>query len=207
MGYELHITRKTHWWDGDGPTITLAEWQQLVERDAELSAYLEVDEASRGKAASYLDQEGALRWDDGEVLSKNPDESLVVKMVAIAAALDARVLGDDDEVYAEDGTARPVPSAPPEPRASLFSRIWSWVVARRTRRSLHAAAPAFRVGSRVHDPWGSRGTVMKVDRHAMGGLGRVVVQFDDGRQNCVAYVASGLELDNGPAIGTDYGDA
>jgi hypothetical protein len=41
----------------------------------------------------------------------------------------------------------------------------------------------------------------------MGGLGRVVVQFDDGRPNCVAYVASGLELDHGPAIGTDHGDA
>ncbi len=201
MGYDLHITRKTNWSDGDGPTISLAEWQQLVERDAELSAYLEVDEASRGKVASYRDQEGALRWDDGEVLTKNPDESLLIKMVAIAAALDARVLGDDDEVYGEDGTARPALPAPPEPRASLFSRIWSWVVARRRRRSLHATAPAFRVGSRVHDPWGNRGTVMKVDRHAMGGLGRVVVQFDDGRQHCVACVASGLELDSRTAAG------
>jgi len=202
MGYDLHITRKAQWSDDDGPTVSLAEWQKLVERDPELSAYRDVREEDRGKGASYRDQAGALWWDDGEVRVKNPDESLVLKLVEIAAALNAQVQGDDGEVYGEDGTARPLPTAQPTPEPSLLSRLRSWLTAGRTTRELQSAAPAFKIGSRVRDSWGNRGTILEVDRRAMGKLGRVVVRFDDGREHCVAYVASGLELDGGPASGS-----
>jgi hypothetical protein len=197
VGYDLHITRKSSWGDDDGPTISLPEWQHFVERDPELSAYRDVGEEDSDRFASWRDQQGVLVWDGGEVRSRNPDKSLVIKMVAIAAALYAQVQGDDEEIYGADGTARPSLAAEPTPPPSLLSRIRSWFRSRRTTRSLQSAAPAFKIGSRVRDPWGSCGTILEVDRRAMGGLGRVVVRFDDGREQGVAYVASGLELDGG----------
>jgi len=44
------------------------------------------------------------RWWDrsGEVNTKNPDEAVIAKLVVIAKALNARVLGDDDEIYGVD---------------------------------------------------------------------------------------------------------
>jgi hypothetical protein len=35
MGYDLHITRKQHSSDEDGPAIGLSEWQELIEQDPE----------------------------------------------------------------------------------------------------------------------------------------------------------------------------
>jgi hypothetical protein len=32
-GYDLHITRKVHWADSDGPQISQAEWQEYVKQD------------------------------------------------------------------------------------------------------------------------------------------------------------------------------
>jgi hypothetical protein len=40
-----------------------------------------------------------LDWRDGQVVVKNPDEILLGKMCEIAAALGARVLGDEGEFY------------------------------------------------------------------------------------------------------------
>ncbi len=36
MGYEVHITRKEHWSDEDGPELTLDEWESTVQSDPEL---------------------------------------------------------------------------------------------------------------------------------------------------------------------------
>jgi hypothetical protein len=89
MGYDLHITRKGNWSGEVGRTISLSEWQQSVEYDPELSFYSEVGDEDRGKVASYRDEDGALGWDNGEVRAKNPERSLIAKMVAIAGILGA----------------------------------------------------------------------------------------------------------------------
>jgi hypothetical protein len=99
MGYDLHITRRASWSDEDGLAITLAEWQQLVADDPELA----FDSGTARDTASWsgdstLD-EPWLMWCDGEVRTKNPDEALIRKMIALAAQLDAQVQGDDGEVY------------------------------------------------------------------------------------------------------------
>ena len=36
MGYEVHITRRQHWLDEDGPSIALNEWLKVVHSDPEM---------------------------------------------------------------------------------------------------------------------------------------------------------------------------
>ncbi len=194
MGYDLHITRKTHWSDEDGPLIPLTQWQQLIDDDADLTLYEEVGPEDLGKAASYGDDAGALRWEEGEIRAKNPESALVVKMAVIAAALGATLQGDDGEIYRADGSSfDPQPSAPP-PRPSALDRIREWFREKRLTREFRQKAPAFKVGCRVKDLWGDMGTVLEIDRRANGGLGHLRVRMDDGGDQNLAYYACGLEI-------------
>ena len=36
MGYEIHITRKTEWFDEDGPEISLEDWKAYIASDPEM---------------------------------------------------------------------------------------------------------------------------------------------------------------------------
>jgi hypothetical protein len=81
MGYDLHITRKACWVDDDGPTITLDEWKALVMSDPEMS----LDGFHVGVA--------------GDIVVKNPDKEIRVKMYQIAQKLGAKVQGDERELY------------------------------------------------------------------------------------------------------------
>ncbi|MGD0389757.1 MAG: hypothetical protein ABSC42_12475 [Tepidisphaeraceae bacterium] len=199
MGYELHITRKVNWSDEDGPAIALSEWQKLVDGDADLSWYSQVGAEDSGKVASWKNDQGTLRWDEGQIVSKNPEEALIIKMVALAAKLGATAQGDDGEIYRPDGSSfEPTPPTPPAP--SLIDQIRQWFRRRKTRRNLEATLPRFTVGKRVRDAWGFRGTLIEV---STAGLGCLVVKYDDGRQQSFAYIASGLELDEGTSTVAD----
>lgn len=102
MGYDLHITRKDDWTDENGPVITAEEWRALIDSDPEL----ELDSDTRcvmsdGEFvfATWNGQAGVLGHYAGEITSKNPDESLIAKMIEIANRLGAKVQGDDGEMY------------------------------------------------------------------------------------------------------------
>jgi hypothetical protein len=57
------------------------------------------------------DDEAWLDWFDGNISTKNPDEPLLHKMVDIAARLDAKVQGDDGELYDHEQIGRvPTPT-------------------------------------------------------------------------------------------------
>ena len=99
MGYDLHVTRKSSWADEDGPEISLEEWLAYAASDSEVLPDLE--NAGRENWTIKL-PEGTwpLWWDSrGELVTKNPDPPAIAKLVRIASALSARVLGDDDEIY------------------------------------------------------------------------------------------------------------
>lgn len=99
MGYDVHITRAQHWSENDGHWITTEEWLDVVRNDPELSL-----DGNNGpyfanwNSQSTLDDPW-LDWFDGNIYTKNPDDSVVDKMIAIARRLGARVQGDDGEVY------------------------------------------------------------------------------------------------------------
>lgn len=98
-GYDLHITRKVHWADSDGPQISQAEWQEYVKQDRQVAH----DPAnSEFDFVVSLPGESFPIWLDprlGELVTKDPSQRAVVKLIDIARALRARVQGDDGEVY------------------------------------------------------------------------------------------------------------
>ena len=99
MGYDFHITRKEHWADYEGPRISLEEWTAYAGSDIDLKPDSDNPGAENWIVTNH-DGPCPLWWDaNGEIIAKNPEQSMVEKMVAIANALGARVLGDDGEVY------------------------------------------------------------------------------------------------------------
>jgi hypothetical protein len=94
MGYDFHITRRDDWYD-EGADISADEWLKYVESDPELS----IDE-SNGKYFAIW-KEDWLDWRRGEIYTKNPRKNLVEKMIQIANRLNAKVQGDEGEVYIE----------------------------------------------------------------------------------------------------------
>lgn len=99
MGYDVHITRAENWSDNQGCEITAAEWHSVIDTDPELrpagynGPHLAIWEAHPSNDEAWLD------WCDGNITTKHPDEPLLRKMVEIAARLDAKVQGDDGELY------------------------------------------------------------------------------------------------------------
>src|SRR5262249_1255353 len=102
MGYDIHITRKTNWFD-EGPEITLDEWEAYAESDPELSGegwvnWLIDGNSVRAKFFVFREtgnEEAALCWSCGDIAAKNPSPAGIRRMVSIAARLNAKVQGDE----------------------------------------------------------------------------------------------------------------
>jgi hypothetical protein len=109
LGYEVHITRAESWLDSESRPIELAEWIAFAEAAPDLTP----DRQSRaGEAAFRLRVDGIetwLAWRAGEIYSKNPPRPVRARMYRVARALDARVQGDEGELYDESG--EPIASA------------------------------------------------------------------------------------------------
>ena len=101
VGYDLHITRREYWSDEDGPEISLDEWISYRSHDTEL-AQDPYNEGPENTIFVAHPERWPLWWSRGEIYTKNPDDLVISKIVRIAAALNARVLGDDDEIYGSD---------------------------------------------------------------------------------------------------------
>ena len=115
MGYELHITRASEWSESELTPISISEWVAYINADSEmrLDGFAEAqvgDEILRyendGLAVwvgySGHESDGNMAWFDyrhGRIVVKSPDQEIVDKMIRIARALNARVIGDDGEFY------------------------------------------------------------------------------------------------------------
>ena len=110
MGYELHIHRKTNWFD-DGPSISDHEWKAVFSADSSLlvdgEIYYRIDERDvtapivawrAGKA-----DEAVFHLYKGEVTVNTSNDSALAKAWEIASKLDARLQGDDGEFYGPEG--------------------------------------------------------------------------------------------------------
>jgi hypothetical protein len=115
MGYDLHITRKEHWFDEDqsSKNISLEEWLSYIEDDR---SELELTDTYEVKipGLEYKSQvpPGFCEWTahplnkrpwfdyyDGSMSTKNPDEPTIRKMISMAKEFNAKVQGDDGELY------------------------------------------------------------------------------------------------------------
>ena len=195
MGYEFHITRREFHADDHGPEISSEEWISVVEMDEELELEPEngpyfakfLGDCRYGRGMGWFD------WAHGCISTKNPDEAILVKMLKLAEALNAKVQGDDGEIYVKpDLDSGFLESKASAPEPNLFDRFRSFC---RTMLypPVNRAELPFKVGDRVRDPWGNEGLVMEIDRRAERGLGKITLQYEDGRILSVAIVAHGIE--------------
>ena len=121
MGYDLHITRKEEWSE-DGLNITIDEWLSMVENDPELS----IDERNGPCFAMWKPLHSCgeywLDWFEGNIYTKNPDQVVICKMIEIAHLFDARVQGDDGEIY--DEKQMPLIRSETKKKSSWLERIF-----------------------------------------------------------------------------------
>ncbi len=119
MGYNLYITRKDNWTDEEtNGLISMNEWKQVVSADPDMRMDNKVDATVNGKTIR-MEEEGIAVWtayslagkngnqawfsfDDGMITVKNPDNEIINKMLSIAKVLNAKVQGDDMEIYDEE---------------------------------------------------------------------------------------------------------
>ena len=117
MGYDLHITRKENWFDEDDSNdIKLTEWTEYIKSDNEMRLDNQASATTdNGDNVTYTNQGLAVwtsysqsglddnyAWFDlraGNVTVKNPDDEIKNKMIDIADRLNAKVQGDDGEIY------------------------------------------------------------------------------------------------------------
>jgi hypothetical protein len=106
MGYNLYITRRKDHWDEDGPSITEGEWRTLVEADPELD-FRDCNNpllATWSGESTHPDPWFDYSAEYGSIDTKNPDEPIIAKMLEMAKKLNAKVQGDDGEVYTSPTT-------------------------------------------------------------------------------------------------------
>jgi hypothetical protein len=108
VSYEVHITRADSWVLSDEIQIGREEWQSAA-RDANL-----ISTGDPGyfyaRAVRGNGEDASFEWDEGRITVIEPDEPTLVKMLQLAATLDAIVQGDEDEIYRmrADGTTEVV---------------------------------------------------------------------------------------------------
>ena len=106
MAYDLHVVRAVHWTDASEAPITKSEVDSIIEADSELarssSDFVQMKDHEGPVANFYMIAwKGApcfWRYRD-QLLRSCPNDAQVVKLVRMAAALGAHVVGDDGERY------------------------------------------------------------------------------------------------------------
>ncbi len=116
MGYDIHITRASHWTQSEQTPITLDEWKAYVAADPEMRMDNFAEATTTEGETLHIDAEGIAVWISysghqvdgnmawftylfGDIRVKSPDEEILAKMRSIAKALGARVMGDEGEFY------------------------------------------------------------------------------------------------------------
>jgi hypothetical protein len=121
MRYTVYITRAEHWsFDArERRPISEVEWRAYAETDAELQPLLALPCFDMtGKVVGSIPVEKTWEWvahprgadpvmpktfeyNRGGVIVRAPDPELLRKAVAVAGALNARVIGDDERVIGD----------------------------------------------------------------------------------------------------------
>lgn len=121
MGYDIYITRRVHWSDNGEPQITPDEWLAVIESDPQLIKLVGRNEEE--PVAQMLSPDGMaarfFRYLDGHVFVKKPTKEVLLQMIALAKILNARVIGEQDEIYLDDGT--------PDSETSYFAHDWDYL--------------------------------------------------------------------------------
>jgi hypothetical protein len=195
MAHDLHIVRTKNWLEASSAPITRRDVDTLMASDPELawSTTDYVDMSDDGGAVTrywMMTWRGqpCFWWCRDQIQCSGPDEAQQSKLVQMARALNAFVVGDDGEIHHSDG-------GPLRRSADSFSaRVAVWFARlRRQRRPViqHQPLP-FAVGDRVRDPWGNEQTVISIDAKAERGMGVIRTRRSDGTERAHPMIAHGL---------------
>ena len=113
MGYEVYITRADYSWDALETPISEDEWISVAIESNEImiskNDYYSC--AASGKIYPWvitsLPNKPFLWFMDGAIHSVHPDKETIIKMVSLAKTLDAKVIGEEGEVYDDYGACSP----------------------------------------------------------------------------------------------------
>jgi len=197
MAYDVHIARTKNWRDASTAPITRREVDALIARDPELEwsakDFVDMKDES-GTVSRYwmIKWRGhpCFWWYRDHIECSRPNEAQRAKLAQMATSLNAFVVGDDGEVYGEDGASRGAA------RESFGQRVRRWLTLwrRRRRPDVQSKLLPFGVGDTVRDPWGNDHTVIAIDPKANHGLGSIRTRRRDGTEHVRAMVAHALEL-------------
>jgi hypothetical protein len=99
MGYDVHITRADNWAENQGFEISTEEWLNLVQEDHELIPMPENGKYFVIWHGTTKYPETWFNWSNGNIDTKAPDKATFHKMLQIALKLNAKVQGDEGELY------------------------------------------------------------------------------------------------------------
>lgn len=104
MAYDLHVVRTNDWLDADDRPITRDDMDALIAADPELAWSDDyVDMREDGVVTRFhliaWNGEPLFWWYRNEIRFNSPDEGAQIKLLRMAAALGAFVVGDDGEHY------------------------------------------------------------------------------------------------------------
>jgi hypothetical protein len=118
MSYDVHIHRADDHVDAAENPIPREDWEAWVTNasdfrfsESDYVMFQYEDGVRKERLAVWMehpeDEEVALYYYDGSVVTGNPDVHTVRRMVNIADDLGARLQGDDGEFYGADGEPLP----------------------------------------------------------------------------------------------------
>lgn len=110
MSIYVYITRREKPFED----IAEPEWRAIADADPSLREPTENEIGGRRARASHYriwtghptENEVWFIWTDGQIDIKSPDETMIVKALAIAAKLDAHVISEMGEMFNDDGSHR-----------------------------------------------------------------------------------------------------
>jgi len=135
MAYDLHIVRTKNWLEASGAPITKQDVDALIASDSELTwsttDYVDMSDDAGAATRYYMITwrgQPCFWWYRDQVQCSGPDEAQQSKLVQMARALGAFVVGDDGEIYGvDDGSPNP-------PTASFGERVAGWFAGLRPQR-------------------------------------------------------------------------
>jgi hypothetical protein len=98
MGYAVYITRARHHLEGSQAPIPQEDWRALIESDPGLTAERNRPDLARWAGPATVDNP-SIDWANGNLFSRDPDHSVIRKLIDVAGLLGGRVQGDDGELY------------------------------------------------------------------------------------------------------------
>jgi hypothetical protein len=136
MAYDVHIVRTKDWTQAASAPITKQDVDALIVADSELAwsttDYIDMsDKAGVSKRYFMITWRGepCFWWYRDQVQCSGPSEVQVSKLVQMARALNAHVVGDDGEIYPLEQQAASPTQKPTPPSSAQRWPLWKQLLA------------------------------------------------------------------------------